>query len=91
MDKGMKGLLTGDLSTYALQAIETVIDKNMIKLEQVQSEIEACLEEQALLQGHLTQPETIEQFMDSRFRIGKDSYESNAPNYERSFGLTDEG
>ena len=41
----MKGLLTGDLSTYALHAIESTIKKNMPKLENIQKEIETCLEE----------------------------------------------
>lgn len=34
MDKGMKGLLTGDLSVYIVQQIQTSIDKFQIQFDE---------------------------------------------------------
>ena len=43
LDKGMKGLLTGDLSSYALKVIEVTIEKNMAKMDSIAKEIEVAL------------------------------------------------
>lgn len=44
MDKGIKGLLTGDLSIYMLQSIETILEKHLNKLIMVSTEFEGLLE-----------------------------------------------
>jgi hypothetical protein len=44
MDKGIKGLLTGDLSIYMLQSIETTLGRHLNKLVMVSSELEGLLE-----------------------------------------------
>jgi len=44
MDKGMKGMLTGDLSVYAIKQILMSIEKFLPKIERVQKEIENVLE-----------------------------------------------
>jgi len=44
MDKGMKGMLTGDLSVYAIKQILMSIEKFLPKIEKIQKEIENVLE-----------------------------------------------
>lgn len=44
MDKGMKGLLTGDLSVYIIQQIQTSIEHFQRNLEDTQHEIEELLQ-----------------------------------------------
>jgi hypothetical protein len=39
MDKGMKGLLTGDLSAFAIQKMETSIQTFMPEMEELQKKI----------------------------------------------------
>ena len=40
MDKGMKGMLTGDLSPFAVKTIQTTIEKQLPRMEALQREIE---------------------------------------------------
>ena len=40
MDKGMKGMLTGDLSTFAIKTIQTAIEKQIPRMERLQTQIE---------------------------------------------------
>ena len=44
MDKGIKGLLTGDLSIYTLQSIQSALEKYHSKLVMSSEELEALLE-----------------------------------------------
>lgn len=44
MDKGMKGLLTGDLSTFSIKTILSSIEKFMPRMEATYKEIEKVLE-----------------------------------------------
>lgn len=46
MDKGIKGLLTGDLSVYIVQQIQISIDKYMAKFNEISRELEDVLEKQ---------------------------------------------
>lgn len=41
MDKGMKGLLSGDLSSLAIKEIQKIIEKGLPKMEVIQKKIEA--------------------------------------------------
>ena len=50
MDKGMKGLLTGDLSVYIIQQIQTSIEHFQKNLEDTQHEIEELLQKQVSLE-----------------------------------------
>jgi hypothetical protein len=50
MDKGMKGLLTGDLSVYIIQQIQTSIEHFQRNLEDTQHEIEELLQKQISLE-----------------------------------------
>lgn len=36
MDKGMKGMLTGDLSSFAVKTIQTTIEKQLPRMEELQ-------------------------------------------------------
>lgn len=49
MDKGMKGLLTGDLSVYIIQQIQTSIEKFQTDFESTSKQIEELLEKQTSL------------------------------------------
>ena len=40
MDKGMKGMLTGDLSSFAVKTIQTTIEKQLPRMEELQMQIE---------------------------------------------------
>lgn len=40
MDKGMKGMLTGDLSSFAVKTIQTTIERHLPRMEQLQMQIE---------------------------------------------------
>jgi len=40
MDKGIKGLLMGDMSIYMLQSIEATLDKYLVKLNMASDELE---------------------------------------------------
>lgn len=44
MDKGIKGLLTGDLSVYIVQQIQISIEKYMKRFNEISAEIEELLE-----------------------------------------------
>lgn len=44
MDKGVKGLLTGDLSVYIIQQIKLSIDKYMKEFEEISNQIKDLLE-----------------------------------------------
>ena len=69
MDKGIKGLLTGDLSIFVVKKIQHVISKNEAKIKQ------ACLELQTL-QRHASIRESLDEF-----RIDRNTYDSNVPSY----------
>ena len=45
MDKGMKGLLSGDLSSLAIKEIQRIIEKGLPQMEKVQSKISRHLEQ----------------------------------------------
>lgn len=40
LDKGMKGILSGDLSLHAIKSIQEVIEKNLPKIENISAEIQ---------------------------------------------------
>ena len=44
MDKGMKGLLTGDLSVYIVQQIQTSIEKYQANFDETSRDIEELLD-----------------------------------------------
>jgi len=46
MDKGMKGLLTGDLSVYIIQQIQVSIEKYMKNMGEITSDLEELLSKQ---------------------------------------------
>lgn len=74
MDKGMKGLLTGDLSVYIIQQIQTSIENFQKDLEETQSEIEELLQKK----------QSLEQFYSENFSVGDVREQSlvNGPTYE---------
>ena len=57
MDKGMKGLLTGDLSVPLLLEIEKSIDRYEIKFNKIQTK----------MQGITDKQETIDKLMSTHF------------------------
>ena len=75
MDKGMKGLLTGDLSVYIIQQIQTSIEHFQRNLEDTQHEIEELLQKQI----------SLEQFYNDNFAVGGIIEQSvmNTPTYEK--------
>jgi len=64
MDKGMKGMLTGDLSVFALQQIEKSIDKFQAHFVGLASDIEAELERK----------QTLTEFCEEHLRISRELY-----------------
>lgn len=73
MDKGIKGLLTGDLSVYLIQQIQTSIDKYQERFSFLTNEIQSVLQ----------QKQTVDEFMNENFQIGIDgTYHINNPTYE---------
>lgn len=60
MDKGMKGLLTGDLSVPLLLEIEKSIDRYEIKFNKLQTKMQGLAEKQ----------ETVDKFMSTHFQVG---------------------
>lgn len=46
MDKGMKGLLSGDLSSLAIKEIQKIIERGLPKMESIQKKIESHLANQ---------------------------------------------
>lgn len=40
LDKGMKGILSGDFSLHAISSIKEVIEKNLPKIESTSAEIQ---------------------------------------------------
>ena len=59
MDKGVKGLLTGDLSVYIIQQIQTSIEKYQSQLNEISIKIEE----------HLEKKEIINEFYDKNFSL----------------------
>lgn len=49
MDKGIKGLLTGDLSVYVIQQIQTSIEKHKNKLEEISNKLDDLLDKKEAL------------------------------------------
>lgn len=73
MDKGMKGLLTGDLSVYIIQQIQTSIDKFQAEFETTSRQIEELLEKQS----------SLDSFYNEHFAVGGVAQQSgNLPSYE---------
>lgn len=70
----MKGLLTGDLSVYIIQQIQTSIEKFQQDYKHVQEDIEK----------HLEKKQSLDQFFDTNFSVGSVIEQSltHAPNYE---------
>jgi hypothetical protein len=60
MDKGMKGLLTGDLSVYIVQQIQTSIEKFQNQFEDTSRQIEELLEKQ----------QSLDSFYNENFTVG---------------------
>jgi len=71
MDKGIKGLVTGDLSVFIVQQIQTSIEKFKHQFEQISNKIEDLLEKKT----------TLEQFYGENFSMDS-SYSKNQPGYE---------
>jgi TRAP-type uncharacterized transport system substrate-binding protein len=67
MDKAMKGLVTGDLSSFAVKQIEKTIEAHLPKMELVQREIEKLEHSKNFYSG---------------FNITENTYRLNAPNYK---------
>lgn len=74
MDKGMKGLLTGDLSVYIVQQIQTSIEKYQISFDDASKQIEEILEKQ----------QNLDAFYSENFSVGSvlDENARNSPQYE---------
>ena len=74
MDKGMKGLLTGDLSVYIVQQIQTSIEKYQISFDDASKQIEEILEKQ----------QNLDAFYSENFSVGSvlDENARNTPQYE---------
>ena len=74
MDKGMKGLLTGDLSVYIVQQIQTSIEKYQISFDDASKQIEEILEKQ----------QNLDAFYSENFAVGSvlDENARNSPQYE---------
>lgn len=53
MDKGMKGMLSGDMSVYAIQQIQVIIEKQLPKMEYIQKELEKLEGEQDKLHQNM--------------------------------------
>ena len=68
MDKGMKGMLTGDLSAYAIKQILMSIEKFLPKIERVQKEIENVLEFINRNEAGLT---SANEFFENNFMINR--------------------
>ena len=60
MDKGMKGLLTGDLSVYIVQQIQTSIEKHQVNFDEASKQIEELLEKQ----------QNLDAFYNENFQVG---------------------
>jgi hypothetical protein len=59
MDKGMKGMLTGDLSSFAVKTIQTTIEKQLPRMEELQMQIE-----------QLDEAHDASEAIDREFKIG---------------------
>jgi hypothetical protein len=75
MDKGMKGLLTGDLSVYIIQQLHTSIEKFQSDLLTTSKQIENILDKKS----------SIDAFYNENFGVGSVLEQSvvNTPTYER--------
>ena len=77
MDKGVKGLLTGDLSVPLIQEMQIKIEGFQVKFERLSNEISSIIEKQ----------ETLEQVVSEHFKIDhlvemdRGVYERNLPKY----------
>jgi hypothetical protein len=71
MDKGMKGLLTGDLSVYIIQQIHTSIEMYKGQIELASKEIEDLLQEE----------KSFESYINENFSIGY-AQDAKVPSYE---------
>jgi hypothetical protein len=75
MDKGMKGLLTGDLSVYIIQQLHTSIENFQSDLLTTSKQIENILDKKS----------SIDAFYNENFGVGSVLEQSvvNTPTYER--------
>lgn len=72
LDKGMKGLLSGDLSSFAVKEIQTIIEKGLPKMESVQMKIQKHIEEEAMDLG---------KYYDEKLGISQAKQQMNQPVY----------
>lgn len=82
LDKGMKGMLVGDLSSYALTTIEKIINRNEQKLNSIQKELEQALEEMNQMEN-TESAATVDSFYDSRFGIDEEKLQVSNMNFDR--------
>lgn len=74
MDKGIKGLLTGDLSVYVIQQIQNSIDKHKNQLEEISTQLDDLLDKREVLSnfeqnGLVTQDSLSKSDVDSFFLL----------------------
>ena len=83
LDKGMKGLLVGDLSSYALRTIEKIIARNEQKLVSIQKELEGELERINAIEAVEADLGSAADFFESRFGIEDSKFRVGNINFER--------
>ena len=69
MDKSMKGLVSGDLSTFAVKQIQFAIETHLPKMEELQRDIQKLSES------------SVDKFYADNFKIDKEVYRLNEPQY----------
>lgn len=75
LDKGMKGLLSGDLSSFAVKEIQRVIEKGLPKMEGVQAKIQEHMESEA---------KDLGEYFNVKLGITRAKEEMNQPVYSPS-------
>ena len=72
LDKGMKGLLSGDLSTYAIKEIQSTIEKSLPKMENIQAKMQRLIE---------SETNSLGSYYDEKLGISGVKEQTNQPVY----------